>query len=96
MKPIKTGLVFSGTMVLLAASVLAVLTTTAQAQIYKWVDDKGVTNYSGTPPKGASPGISQRGTGPQPKMIQSFVTRRREGREGKVRSCPTSRLRAFA
>jgi hypothetical protein len=50
MRPIKTSLVA----ILILASVMTVLTTTAQAQIYKWVDDKGVTNYSGTPPKGAS------------------------------------------
>ena len=54
MKPIKTSLVA----ILILASGMTVLTTTAQAQIYKWVDDKGVTNYSGTPPKGASSGMA--------------------------------------
>ena len=40
-------------MKLLAACAIALCTALpAQAQTYKWVDDKGVTNYSSTPPAG--------------------------------------------
>jgi hypothetical protein len=35
------------------AVVLAALAIPASAQLYKWVDDKGVTNYGSTPPANA-------------------------------------------
>jgi hypothetical protein len=36
---------------LFVAGACAAFSATAQMQMYKWVDEKGVTNYSSTPPK---------------------------------------------
>ncbi len=38
---------------ILGALTVAVLVSPAGAQMYKWVDDKGVTNYGSTPPANA-------------------------------------------
>lgn len=39
--------------VLVAVGVLAVFPPVVSGQVYKWVDEQGVVNYSQTPPKGA-------------------------------------------
>jgi hypothetical protein len=39
--------------ILLCAAMLCAAATPARAETYKWVDENGVTNYSGTPPPGA-------------------------------------------
>jgi len=39
---------------LIAALAVALLPSLASAQLYKWVDDTGVTNYSSAPPPGRS------------------------------------------
>src|SRR5690348_18024962 len=41
-------------MVRLALLLLATAAPLAQAQTYKWVDEKGVVNYSNTPPPSAA------------------------------------------
>lgn len=53
--------------VLLAASAVALLSLPAAAQLYKWVDEKGVTHYSEKPPpdgRAKSLDIKTQGTGP--------------------------------
>jgi Domain of unknown function (DUF4124) len=51
-------------------AVLFVAAPLAQAETYKWVDERGVVNYSNTPPAtGATPSVAQ----PIPDRVSSYT-----------------------
>ena len=80
---------------LLAGLILLVLTTLAQAELYKWIDDKGRTRYGEEPPAGV-PAI-RRGEELDPETVRRQAELRealeRKARVAKVREQQCEKLR---